>query len=128
MKNLLHLLGLATLATHELDAMTQHEWRLLYVLRAMHEDLARQVFVALHIPLFALLIWLTSHPHSQIREYSRAALAAFLVIHVGLHARLSDHALYTFHSPMSVAVIWGAGACGLAYWCVLAFKRSPKYS
>ncbi|MEM6436662.1 MAG: DUF6713 family protein [Cyanobacteria bacterium P01_D01_bin.115] len=33
MNNLLFYLGFATLITHELDAMTQSEWRLLFILR-----------------------------------------------------------------------------------------------
>ncbi len=126
MKNLLHYLGLGAIATHELDAVTQHEWRLLYVLRAMPEELARQAFVAVHVPLFAVLIWLTSHPKQRIREFSRAALAAFLVIHVGLHMRLSGHALYTFHEPLSVAIIWGAGLCGLGYLIAHFFHSKDR--
>lgn len=126
MKNLLHYLGLGAIATHELDAMTQHEWRLLYVLRAMPEELGRQAFVALHVPLFAVLVWLTSHPKPRIRDFSRAALAAFLVIHVGLHERLSGHALYTFHEPLSVAIIWGAGLCGLGYLVLHFFQSKDR--
>ena len=40
---------------------------------------------------------------------------AFLVVHVGLHWRLSDHLLYTFHSQLSWVLILGGGLCGLAY-------------
>ena len=115
MREALHYLGLGAIATHELDAMTQHEWRLLYVLRDLPEELARQSFVALHVPLFVILIWLTAHPQPRLREGSRLALAAFLVIHVGLHLRLSDHPLYTFHGLLSQAIIFGAGLCGAIY-------------
>lgn len=115
MRETLHYLGLGAIATHELDAVTQHEWRLLYVLRSLPEELARQGFVALHVPLFALMVWLTSHPRTRVRENSRLALAAFLVVHVGLHLRLSDHPLYTFHGLLSQAIILGAGLCGASY-------------
>lgn len=118
-KELPILLGFGFLATHELDAVTQSEWRLLYLLRAMPEPLARDVFVALHVPLFALLLWLCHHPRPVLREGSRMALAIFLVVHVGLHLRLQAHPLYHFHGLLSQALILGGGACGLCYllWC-----------
>jgi hypothetical protein len=49
-KLLTHLM-LALLFTHELDAMTQSEWRLLYVLRELSDAQGRWWFVALHVPL-----------------------------------------------------------------------------
>lgn len=113
MKNLLFLLGFGFLATHELDAVTQSEWRLLYVLRSLPDGLAETAFVALHVPLFALIVWLCHHP--RLREGSRLALAAFLVIHVGLHLRLQGHPLYSFHDALSKALIFGGGVCGLLY-------------
>jgi hypothetical protein len=114
-REMFHYLGLGAIATHELDAVSQHEWRLLYVLRTLPEDLARHVFIGLHVPLFALLVWLTSHSQPRVREGSRIALAAFLVIHAGLHWRLSDDALYTFHDGLSQALIATAGICGALY-------------
>ena len=115
MKNSWFLLGLGFIASHELDAVTQHEWRLLYVLRSLPEAVAANSFVALHVPLFALLVWLTHHPMPRLRDGSRMALMVFLIIHVGLHLRLSGHALYTFHSLLSQLLIFGAGLCGALY-------------
>lgn len=115
MKNALFLLGFGFLASHELDAVTQSEWRLLYVLRGLPEELAETAFVALHVPLFALIVGLCHHPQQSLREYSRLALAAFLVIHVGLHLRLSGHPLYSFHDGLSQTLIFGGGVCGLLY-------------
>lgn len=115
MKNLWFLLGLGFISTHELDAVMQHEWRLLYILRSLPEALAANVFVAVHVPLFAVLVWLTHHPLPRWREGSRLALMGFLIIHVGLHLRLSGHVLYTFHSSLSKLLIFGGGVCGLLY-------------
>lgn len=42
MKNLLFNLGLATLFTHELDAVTQSEWHLLYILNTLPEQLEQE--------------------------------------------------------------------------------------
>lgn len=128
MKPFFFYLGMGFIATHELDAVTQHEWRLLYVLRALDEPLARDLFVALHVPLFAALIWITHHRTSIWREPARLALMAFLVIHVGLHWRLSDHALCTFHSPLSWGLILGGGICGAAYLALTLRERRRAYT
>lgn len=126
MKNFWFLLGLGFISTHELDAVTQHEWRLLYVLRSLPEAIAANAFVAVHVPLFALLVWLTHHPRPRLREGARLALMGFLIIHVGLHLRLSGHALYSFHSPLSKALIFGGGLCGLIYLALVAKERLRK--
>lgn len=124
MKNFFFLLGLSFICTHELDAVAQHEWRLLYILRSLPEPTAALAFVALHVPAFTLLVWLTHHSLPRVRETSRLALMVFLVIHVGLHLRLSAHPLYSFHSPLSMGLIFGAGLCGLAYLLAIFANRS----
>jgi hypothetical protein len=115
MKNLLFYLGLATLMAHELDAMTQSEWRLLYGLCHLPEAAAAATFVVLHIPLMAGILWLTTHPLHFVRDRSRLAIATFLIVHTGLHQRLSNHPAYSFTSPLSIGLIYGAGLIGLAY-------------
>ena len=126
MKNLWFLLGLGFISTHELDAVRQHEWRLLYILRDLPEALAANVFVAVHVPLFVVLVWLTHHARPIWRNGSRLALMSFLIIHVGLHLRLSSHALYTFHSPLSKMLIFGGGVCGLLYQLAMLQARRGR--
>ena len=41
MNNLIFHVGLATLITHELDAIAQAEWRLLFILRQWPEQIAQ---------------------------------------------------------------------------------------
>ena len=48
--------SLGTLFTHELDAMTSYEWRLIPILRSLPEALGMTAFVIIHIPLFAGII------------------------------------------------------------------------
>lgn len=115
MNNLLFCLGFSTLVTHELDAVTQSEWRLLFILRRLPEQLAASVFVALHVPLLTLLSWLAFHESKPVRYWSRLVLSAFLIAHAGMHKRLEHHLAYTFTSPLSLALIYGAGLLGLAY-------------
>ena len=108
-------LMLAVLFTHELDAMTQSEWRLLYVLRSLSDEQGRWWFVALHIPLFWALIALTHHSRDPVQRLSRTGFAVFCIIHALLHWRLASDALSTFSSPQSWTLIWGAAALGAAY-------------
>lgn len=116
MREVLVLLGFALLASHELDAVTQSEWRLLFVLRDLPEALARDVFV----PLFAGLVALLWHAGARLRSRARSVFAAFLVVHVAIHQHLSDHPLYLFDGVISQLLIVAAGLTGalflLAQW------------
>jgi hypothetical protein len=115
MQTLLFYLGFATLITHELDAMTQSEWRLLFILRRLPEEMASSTFVIAHIPLIAALLWLTHNESSPIQYWSRIAVATFLVVHAGLHKLLEHHPKYTFNSLLSHSLIYGGGLLGLLY-------------
>jgi hypothetical protein len=114
-QNLLFNLGLATLSTHELDAVTQSEWHLLYILNNLPEQIAATSFVAIHVPFFAIIFWLGFNKEKSIREWSRIVFSGFLLIHSGLHKALENHPLYTFNSPISQGLIFGAGIFGLMY-------------
>ncbi|MBD2231816.1 DUF6713 family protein [Phormidium tenue] len=115
MENRLFYLSFATLVAHELDAMTQAEWRLLFILNRLPEAIAEMAFVLVHIPLVAGLLWLTHNEAPAVRRWSRTAVAIFLVIHAGLHKRLDHSPLYTFDSNLSLGLIYGGGALGLLY-------------
>ena len=108
-------LMLAVLFTHELDAMTQSEWRLLYVLSSLSDEQGRWWFVAIHVPLFWTLIALTHHGNDHVQRASRIGLSAFCIIHALLHWRLASDPLSTFVSPLSWSLIVGAAALGAAY-------------
>lgn len=115
MRSLLFQLGFSTLLAHELDAMTQAEWRLLFVLRRFPDLLARNLFVTIHIPVVAILLWLTQHQSEVVRRWARTGLSSFMLIHAGLHWNLKNHPLNTFTSPLSLGLIYGAGLLGLSY-------------
>ena len=98
----------AMFLAHEMDAVAQHEWRLLYVLRSMPEPIAQHAFVLLHVPLVAFLAWFGWHANAAVRTAARLGMAGFMVIHAGLHWRLSADPLYTFHDPASVFLVYGS--------------------
>ncbi|EFC36242.1 predicted protein [Naegleria gruberi] len=59
-ENLLYILNISFLATHELDAVDKKEWRLLFLLKDMQENDAKNWFIGLHLPLMGLLLLLTN--------------------------------------------------------------------
>jgi len=117
-ENLLFLLGLSLLFTHELDAVLRREWRLLFVLRHTREDLAASVFVAIHVPLLLVLLLVATGPSSELLFWGRAAISAFLVVHAGLHWRLRHRAQCDFNSGLSRGLIFGAAGVGVLHTLV----------
>jgi len=105
-------LGLAALMTHEMDAIAQSEWRMLFFFRKLPEKKAATFFIAAHLPLFAGLMWLTGHESFYVQSVSRGLLSLFLIGHAVLHRRLSRHTLYTFYSCLSKSLIYGGGLLG----------------
>ena len=95
--------------------MTQSEWKLLFILKNLPEQIAPSVFVIIHVPLIAALLWLTNNESQLIKNWSRIGLAGFLIIHSGLHKLLENSPNYTFNSTLSLGLIYGGGLLGLFY-------------
>ena len=125
--DLLFFTGLSLLLCHELDAVAQAEWRLLPVLRTLNDASAYPIFVWLHVPLFALLLWWTGSTSLPVRRRAQLGVDAFLVIHAGLHTALHSHEDYTFHSTLSTHCIYGAALIGAVHalltWRNVASER-----
>ncbi len=115
----LFFLGFSFLLAHELDAVRAHEWRLLPCLKNLSDTQGRDAFIMLHVPVVALLIWLTAYPPDGVRFWAQAAIDIFLIVHVGLHRAFVGHPDYDFHSPLSRGLIWGAGVVGAAHLALL---------
>ncbi|WP_251359088.1 DUF6713 family protein [Kangiella sp. TOML190] len=122
MKTSLYYLAIAALFTHELDAVLNMEWRLLFYLRTLPDPEASSIFVALHFPLFFAFFYFGHHKNGRVRETFRFVIASFLVVHGMLHFRLSDHELYQFSGFLSNFYIYSASLCGLAF-IVLSWKQ-----
>lgn len=119
----LFLLGYGLLATHELDAVLRAEWRVLPGLSLLDDALARPLFIALHVPLFALLSHWVGSVDIGVRRRARHGISLFLVVHAGLHLLFSGHRHYDFATPLSEGLIFGAAGCGLLW---LATIREPS--
>jgi hypothetical protein len=112
-----HLM-LAFLFTHEIDAAFRHEWRILPLTSLLPDDVGRELFVWVHVPLFVAILALRDRP------VFRAGLAAFAIMHVGLHWLFRHHPAYEFNNPSSWLLILGAGLFGAVY--LAAGRRSAR--
>lgn len=123
MKNTIFYLGMGALFTYELDAMTNHEWRILPLLNLLPDDTGMSLFILAHIPLFGVLIALVAASNPTVRQRTRFALSAFLIINGMLHALFMSHPNYEFHSIISNILIFGGGVLGALH---LVFESRNK--
>jgi len=115
MKNLIFYSGLGLLFTHELDAMPNHEWRVMPVLRGLTDDFGADIFLLAHVPIFAIIVALVASLSPNVRAKTRLVASAFLVIHGILHIAFSGQPAYEFSSSVSMFLIYAAAGCGLLY-------------
>ncbi|MEO1353795.1 MAG: DUF6713 family protein [Cyanobacteria bacterium J06635_15] len=115
MKNIAFYLGMGTLFTHELDAMPNHEWRILPLTSWLSDEVGMIAFILMHIPLFAILLALVSSHNEKIRIRSRLGIGIFLIAHGGLHILFMSHRNYEFSSMLSSFLIFGGALLGLVY-------------
>ncbi len=120
--------GVAMLLTHELDAMRNHEWRVLPLTAHFDDSMGEDVFVWMHVPLFAVMIGCIASIERRIRATAQNVVAAFLMIHCGLHLAFSGHAEYEFGEVQSSVLIYGAGVLGLLFFVVgyVLSRQAPR--
>lgn len=126
MKNVFFHLSVGSLFTHELDAMTNHEWRVLPLVRMLPEDIAMPFFVWAHVPLFAVVIWLLSSTNARTRQISRYAIAGFLLLHALLHVLHFNHPAYEFESLLSNSLIFGGALFASIYLALEFYQRKAE--
>ena len=108
-------LGLGTLFTHELDAMTSYEWRLIPILRSLPEAMGMTAFLIIHIPLFAGIIALIASSNDRTRRLSRIAASWVVLLHAALPIWFSSNPSYGFVSTISNWLIFGGAGFGAIY-------------
>jgi hypothetical protein len=105
------LLGFCLLLVHEMDAIRCKEWRVFPLTSRMGAEAGYLVFTALHVPLYALLLYGLFGGDDMNRGLV-IALDLFFIVHVFLHLAYLGHPEYRFRTAFSWALILGAGACG----------------
>lgn len=115
MKNIIFYIGLSTLFTHELDALINHEWRLLPLIGGLSNEYGEIAFMLIHIPLFTILIALVASTNDKIRIRSRFGISIFLIIHGLLHLLFMGNTSYEFTSTLSNILIFGGAIFGAVF-------------
>ena len=127
MKSVAFYLGLALLFTHELDALPNHEWQVLPLLRDLTDSAGRDIFVIAHIPIFAVVVAFIASLNLKTRSIARDIASGFLIAHALLHFAFSGHAAYQFSSSLSSILIYGAALCGLLYFLGRWMEQNPRH-
>ncbi len=107
------ILGL--LLTHELDAVVQHEWRILPILEKLDDELGRSIFIFGHAPLFFAVFWLSFFSSITCQRWTRIVVASFSLVHIILHLLWEQDGASTFNDSLSRLLINSAGLLGLVY-------------
>ena len=110
--------SVVTLPIGQLDAVANHEWRIMPILRSLPEEIAFTAFVMLHIPIFAVLLALVFSSDDRVRTLSRIGVSVFLLALAGLHMFFSGRADYEFDSLLSILLIYGGAVSGGLYLVV----------
>lgn len=103
-----HLLGLAFILIHEMDAIRCKEWRLLPGLSTLNDKAGLVLFTFLHLPLF---YWIILEIQSD-NESFRIGFDYFLVVHLILHLLFLMHKKNEFKDWISWTIIIGAALFG----------------
>jgi hypothetical protein len=114
MTDLIFLLGVSFLLTHEMDAVRRREWRLLPGLSRIADDTrAFQWFTVLHVPLYLVLLWaIMAGDETGPNGTAIVWLNGFFVVHAVAHVVLYRHPRNQFRGALSYVLIGGAGLCG----------------
>jgi hypothetical protein len=115
-------IGVAFLFTHELDAVFNHEWRVLPFLETLPDDVGMLAFIAGHVPLFAVFLALIASPDQRKRQRTQLVLSTFLPIHGLAHGiyLYIERPGHEFSSPLSNVLIFGGALCGVLYLMIPA--------
>lgn len=113
MDHLFFLLGFCFLLAHEMDAIRAKEWKMFPGLSGMSDETGYLVFTALHIPVYALLIW-GLYGNGGVNRGLILGLDIFFIVHVFLHVIFYSHPENHFRSFFSYVLIFGAGVFGAA--------------
>lgn len=103
------LVGFCFLLVHEMDAIRCREWRIFPVTSRMGDEAGYRAFTALHLPVYALLLWGLLGGTNPVLVH---ALDLFLVVHALLHVLSRNLPDNQFRSAFSWLWILGAAAFG----------------
>jgi hypothetical protein len=105
------VLGFCFLLVHEMDAIRAREWKIFPILNAMGDEAGYRAFTALHVLIYALLLW-GLFADGGVNQGLIIGLDIFFIVHVFLHLIFYNHPENRFRSVFSYVLIFGAGIFG----------------
>jgi hypothetical protein len=108
-------IGIVLLLTHELDAISCHEWRMFPFICRLEESLGYRVFVMLHIPLLVLIFWFITHSSESMRYGFQVGMDIFFILHLGIHYLFRSHPKNEFRGTFSKSLIWLTALAGFVH-------------
>ncbi len=121
--NIIFYIGLGILFTHELDAMLNHEWRVLPITNWLSDENGKLVFLFLHIPIFSTIVALVASKNEKVMNGTRIGISIFLILHALLHILYMNAEGYEFNALSSNILIFGGAAFGALYLIVDFIKK-----
>ena len=123
--NIIFYTGFSFLLTHELDAMIRSEWRLIPFMKTIPDETGMNIFILVHIPIFAAGIALISSTNIRTRSISRIGFAMFFIFHGILHTLLKAVEIpeYDFNSLLSKLIIYSCSVFGIVYIFISKIRR-----
>lgn len=104
--NVIFALELALLFTHEMDAIRKQEWKMFIILKDMEDEKAYRTFMLLHIPLYAVILFLLLSDTTRIGYYFTDI---FLIAHLFIHWGFRNHRANRLNNGISKCIILFAG-------------------
>jgi hypothetical protein len=104
---------------HEIDAVRTKEWKMLPVLKNMADGTALKVFVLVHIPLYAVILYILALGSTSAVEIMYHAVAILLIFHTIIHFVMREHPKNGFTSALSNIVIYSIGILAVVHLCML---------
>jgi len=102
---ILFAVNLSLLFVHEMDAIFYQEWTMFLVLKDLNPEKAYKAFLLLHIPLYALILWLLLSPLSTLGAF---IVDVFLIAHFFIHLLFRTHPnnqLKNIHSLCIISIM-----------------------
>ena len=118
------LICFSTLLVHEMDAVRELEWRILFPFNQIKNDeIAHAVFTGTHVPVIAALLYALTRP-SDTADKLATALSLFSVGHAVVHFIFRWKGWGGFSSLFSKSLIYGTAVAGVVDLGILVHKRS----
>ena len=108
-------IGIVLLFTHELDAISRHEWRMFPFICQLEESLGYRVFVMLHIPLLLLIFWFIAYASESMRYVFQICMDIFFILHLGIHYLFRSHPKNEFRGTFSTSLIGLTALAGFVH-------------